>query len=351
MKVKLFLILTSLGILVLTARFILPADGEVALHSPNKQQGVCWVGGREIVSKNEFAPLLTNHINWISQTPFGWLASPSDPNIRMNTGNDHVWWGESDFGIAETTALARNVNIQTMLKPHLWVRGSWPGEIKMGSSEAWDLWFSSYRQFILHYAQLAEANQIEILCVGTELMYASAYEAEWRNLIEEIRKIYSGKITYAANFDQEYEKVKFWDALDFIGIQAYFPLSQNNNPSAEEMAVNWTAHLKSIEQIHKQYGKPVIFTEIGYRSTEDAAIEPWKWPQENRNAVSSAETQAKCYEAFFNSAWTKPWLAGAYFWKWYPSATHSLVDIDFTPQGKLAEKVLFEHFRKKEHDQ
>ena len=91
----------------------------------------------------------------------------------------------------------------------------------------------------------------------------------------------------------------------------------------------------------------MLFTEIGYKSTNDAAIEPWKWPQDNRAATPSTETQARCYEAFFKTAWQKEWLAGAYFWKWYPHDSHRVSEIDFTPQGKPAEKVLLENFKKK----
>lgn len=310
-----------------------------------KQRGVCWVGGRQIVSDAEFASLVRNNIDWISQTPFAWQSNANDPDIRMNTNSDNGWWGESDAGISETTRLARKSNIKTLLKPHLWIRGSWPGEVSMADETHWKTWFTNYQEFILHYAKLAEENKMEIFCIGTELAIASSHEQQWRNLIAEIRKVYSGQLTYAANFNQEYLKVRFWDALDFIGIQAYFPLSQKNNPTAEEMTINWTEHLNAIEKIHKKFNKPVLFTEIGYRSTEDAAIEPWKWPQENKGAISSAETQAKCYEAFFKSAWKKEWLAGAYFWKWYPHGSHSLQEIDFTPQGKRAEKVLLENFR------
>jgi hypothetical protein len=156
--------------------------------------------------------------------------------------------------------------------------------------------------------------------------------------------VYSGKLTYAANFNEEYEQVKFWDALDFIGIQAYFPLSKTNNPTVEELANNWSTHSQSVEKVYKKFNKPVIFTEIGYKSTEDAAIEPWKWPQENKGATPSNETQAKCYEAFFKSVWKKEWLAGAYFWKWYPHGGRSLNEIDFTPQGKLAEEIISKNF-------
>lgn len=345
MILRIPIIVFSLGLFGLAAIFIIPSVSNSKVNAIEKQRGVCWVAGRQIISEAEFSSLLKNNINWISQTPFAWQSSPSDPTIRMNTSSDRSWWGESDDGISETTQLAHKANIKTLLKPHLWIRNSWPGEVKMGNDNTWAEWFLSYQKFILHYAQLAQKNKIEIFCIGTELSIASLHETEWRMLIQEIKKVYSGKLTYAANFNKEYEQIKFWDALDFIGIQAYFPLSQKNNPSTLELTTSWTGHLQSIERIQKKFNKPVIFTEIGYRSTEDAAIEPWKWPEENKDAISSAETQAKCYEAFFKSAWKKPWLAGAYFWKWYPHGSSRMQEIDFTPQGKLAEKVLLEYYK------
>ncbi len=344
MKFKLLLFGSALVSFGLLARFAIPFHENSDSPKEHKQRGVCWVGGRQIVTENQFIPLLKNNIDWISQTPFAWQSSPSDPVITMNTHSNHAWWGESDEGISETTKLARKSNIRTLLKPHLWIRNSWPGEVKMIDDKSWEEWFANYRKFIVHYAQLAETNHIEIFCIGTELSIASSHEQQWRILIQEIRKVYSGKLTYAANFNQEYQNIKFWDALDYIGIQAYFSLAKINNPTTEELISSWSSHLESVEKIHKKYKKPVIFTEIGYRSTEDAAIEPWKWPQENRTAKSSTVTQARCYEAFFKSAWEKQWMAGAYFWKWYPHSTHALHEIDFTPQGKLAEEILFKNF-------
>jgi len=345
-KIRLLLIILAILLFGMLARFVVPLAEDDPTSISAKQQGVCWVGGRQIVTEEEIEPLVRNNINWISQTPFAWQSSATKPAIRMNTNSDHSWWGESDEGIVATTLLARKSNIKTLLKPHLWVRNGWSGEIKMTDTKNWHEWFSNYQEFILHYAQLAQTNKIEILCIGTELVIASSHEVEWRKLIREIRKVYSGKLTYAANFNEEYERIKFWDALDFIGIQAYFSLSKTSHPTTEELVNNWSTHLQSVEKVYEKYKKPVVFTEIGYRSTEDAAIEPWKWPQENKDATASAETQARCYEAFFKSAWKKEWLAGAYFWKWYPQGGHSLQEIDFTPQGKLAEKIILKNFSK-----
>jgi hypothetical protein len=312
----------------------------------SKQKGVCWVGGREVVTEKELTALVTNNINWISQTPFAWQRDAGSSSIRMNTNSDRVWWGESDDGISKTTELASKVGIKTILKPHLWVRDGWPGDIVMKSDTAWQNWFKNYEKFIVHYARLAQKNNIEIFCVGTELQQTTKREKEWRTLIAKIRSVYNGKLIYAANFHEEYEHIKFWDALDYIGVQAYFPLAKNQQAPLSDLVKNWSEPLAAVERVHKKYNKPVVFTEIGYRSDADAAIEPWRWPQEASGIKISNEAQANCYQAFFKAAWNKSWLAGVYFWKWYPHGPRRMATLDFTPQGKPAEKVLAENFKK-----
>jgi hypothetical protein len=311
-----------------------------------KQKGVCWVGDRVAVTEKEIMALANNHVNWISQTPFGWMRDPKTSSITMNTKSDRTWWGESDEGIIQTAALAKKQGIRTMLKPHLWVRQGWPGDIEMKSDTAWQRWFTNYEKFILHYAQIAQKTNIEILCIGTELQQTTRREKEWRTLIAKVRNVYKGKLIYAANFHEEYEHIRFWDALDYIGVQAYFPLAKNQNTALNELVKNWAAPLLAIEKIQKKFNRPVIFTEIGYRSDADAAVEPWRWPQHSPEVKISNEAQSNCYEAFFRAVWNKHWMAGAYFWKWYPHGPQRMAEYDFTPQGKPAEKVMAENFRK-----
>lgn len=310
-----------------------------------KQKGVCWVGGREIVTETEIIALKQCHVNWISQTPFAFQRNPGSSALTTNFSSDRVWWGESDAGIAKTAELAKKSGISTLLKPHIWVNNGWPGDIAMKSDTAWHTWFINYERFIMHYAALAEKNKIEIFCIGTELQKTTQKEKEWRKIIAKIKSVYKGKLTYAANFHEEYQQIKFWDALDYIGIQAYFSLTQNEKHTLASLEGGWNGPLASIEDVHKQFGKPVLFTEIGYRSDEKAGIEPWAWPEENQGTKISEEAQANCYRAFFNTAWSKNWLAGAYFWKWYPHGPRRMADIDFTPQGKSAQKVLAENFK------
>lgn len=309
-----------------------------------KQKGVCWVASRQPIGALEIEALAKTNTRWISQTPFAWQSGAADPTISMNTSNKG-WWGESDEGIEVTTRIAKEKGIQTMLKPHLWVRNGWPGDIAMKTEEDWQLWFQQYETFILHYARLAQQNQIEILCIGTELQQTTERDADWRNIIQKIREVYGGKLIYAANFHDEFEKVQFWDELDYIGIQGYFPLASLNKPSLETLKKGWEKPMAALLAVYKKFSRPIIFTEVGYRSSEDAAIEPWKWPQQNADVKSCVETQALCYQAFFETVWQKDWVAGAYFWKWYPHGPQRMAEIDFTPQGKLAETVLTRYYK------
>ncbi len=311
------------------------------------QLGICWVAATEPVGLEDFEPLLRNRINWISQTTFGWHRDARSPKIQLRPDAD--WWGESDAGIIQTAALARQAGIKTLLKPHIWGR-HWSGDIAMRSESAWSEWFENYRKFALHYANLAENAGIEAFCIGTELQGTTMRENDWRAIIADVRKVYKGPLMYAANWSGEFEQVRFWDALDFIGIQAYFPVAERENPTVPEMLLKWEEHIARIEAVHKAYKKPVVITEVGYRSESNTAIRPWEWepPQPGEQSDTEGftqeglETQADCYQAFFKALSGNAWLAGTYIWKWHPPPNERAMRSPgpFTPQGRPAEAVL-----------
>ncbi len=321
-----------------------------------KQRGISWTGGPQPVKPANLASLKANAVNWMVQTPFGWQSDYNSPELFLKTTG--VYWGETDQGLALTNQYAQELGIKTLLKPHIWLtqasKGKWRTDIAMQSEADWQTWFKNYRTFILHYAKLAETQEMPILCIGTELQTTAVQrEQDWRNLIAEIRQIYHGQLTYAANWFEAFEQIQFWDALDFIGIQAYFPLSTELSPTVEQLKAGWQAQLTKITAIQQQYQKPVIFTEIGYRSTEDAAIEPWQWPNSSELNPDKTATQAgliaqaNCYEAFFQIFWEQDWFAGAYWWKWFPTIDRDqkLVGRGFTPQNKPAEQIILKWYR------
>ena len=163
--------------------------------------------------------------------------------------------------------------------------------------------------------------------------------------------MYSGKITYGANWDREYKEINFWDKLDYIGIQAYFPLSDKNYPDYREIRGGWNNHLTEIDSISRLYNKEVIFTELGYKSTPDAARYPWGWENFSENIFQriSTKTQAYCYQAFFEKIWTQDWMAGVMIWQWQTSDRDNDGNHNFTPEGKPAFNELAKGFNLQKH--
>ena len=283
----------------------------------------------------------TTHLTLI---PFGTQRRPDDPTValRPNPG----WYSESEGGIRALAAAAEERGMGVILKPHVWVghydvEGQARDEIGFDTAADWAQWEASYRRFMLYYARLAADINAEVLVVGTELHRAAASrEAFWRGLIADVRGVYGGALTYAANWYAEYEAVPFWDALDYVGIQAYFPLSDADDPPLDALRQGWHRHREALDATHRATERPILFTEVGYRSIHYAAAEPWRWPQRSeRQTPADPALQARCYTAFFQMFADVPWFAGAVLWKWHPLA-ESRRRVSFTPQHKPAEQVV-----------
>ena len=175
---------------------------------------------------------------------------------------------------------------------------------------------------------------MEFFCVGTELTFASTRKDYWVNeIIPAVKKVFQGHIMYAANWN-EYTGVEFWGAVDYIGIDAYFPLSKKDNPSPEEVKEGWKKWVGEIEAVQRKFSKPVVFTESGYCSADSAARTPW---EEAVSGKPNTELQAVCYQALFETFWNKPWFCGVYWWNWNTSTSSGgSANRRFTPQNKLA---------------
>jgi len=301
-----------------------------------RMHGVCWEGASRIDATN-LAPLHELGVDWISQTPFGWAPSLTSTEVRYESSGG--LWGETDDGLVKTAAWAHELGIKTLLKPHLWVRhGEWPGDIVMATDDGWKQWFASYESFILHYARLAEANGFEALAIGTELGKTTRRTAEWKRIIGRVREVYHGKLTYCANWNEEPEHVGFWDDLDFIGVQAYYPLAEVDRPSKRQIAAAWIPVATKLASLSKRTGKSIVFTEVGFKSHEGSLKEPWQWETKGEIDV---DLQRDAFAAMFETFWTKPWFGGMFVWKWHPSPrSDGRRDRDFTPQGKPALSVI-----------
>lgn len=316
-----------------------------------KQRGVHVFGRLDSLSLGE---LLKNNVEWITLVPFGGQSDYDSPRVRM--GRDSLRQLRRDSFLKQNIRVAHAAGLKIFLKPHIWMSnpsdGKWRSDIFPTNEAAWEEWSASYRKFLLHYAKVAAQNEVELFCVGTEFTKLTKEKPLfWSTLIADIRSFYEGELTYAANWYQDFEQITFWKDLDYIGIQAYFPLTKNENPSVAEIKAGWKPHLKAIERVQKQFGKPILFTELGYKSTPDSAIEPWLWPSYDTNLVQkiSNETQANCYEAFFQTVWHKKWFAGIHIWQWHTERRRrgDMLNHGFTPRQKPAENIIAKGFGSK----
>jgi len=292
-------------------------------------------------SPADFDALVDAGVNWIALVPFGWQPRFDTPEVQLRTSG--VRWSETDAGLREIAASARERGISVMLKPHIWLRqevpGEWRGTIRFDRDEDWQLWESAYHALILHYAQLAADEEIELFSVGVELNSSiRARPAFWRQLIDDVRQVFPGRVTYGANWFEEFKEVSFWDLVDVIGVHAYFPLTNRSDATVEQLVTGWQQHVGDIRALCLTHDKPVAFLEVGYRSVSGAAIEPWRYDEEKPD---DATEQAESYEALFRTFWHEPWFDGLFMWKWNVGAG----DRDrYSPQGKPAETVLREWF-------
>ncbi len=312
-----------------------------------KINGVSFVGSREKVDQSHIDPVLKVNANFAAVMPFGFARNLNSPKIIFNT--DRQWYGETRRGAKQYIEMLKNNGVKVMMKPQIWIwRGEFTGDMEMKSEEDWKTLEATYEDFILTFAELAEETQSEILCIGTELEEFVENRPEyWMELIAKIRKVYSGKLTYAANWD-EYSRTPFWDEMDFIGVDAYFPLSEERFPTMEELKTGWQPWKAKIVELSEKVDKPVLFTEFGYRSMDYTAKKPWLV---DRNQMDvNLQAQADATQTVFNEFWNEDWFAGGFVWKWFIHHNRSGGGEDnrFTPQNKPAEKTIREFYAKSE---
>ena len=198
-------------------------------------------------------------------------------------------------------------------------------------------WFAAYTAFIGHYAELAARLGVAQFAVGTELAGVSGDRAAWLRVIGAVRDRYGGPVLYAANFD-EYAAVAFWDAVDLIGIDAYWPLSDRPTTDVDDLRRAWQPIVHELAGLAARVGRPVLFTEAGYPSRRGGTTAPWDWTV--AGTPDQAE-QAAAYQALLAGLDGRPWWAGVFWWCWdVPAASPATDPLGYSPRGKAAEAVV-----------
>ena len=280
-------------------------------------------------------------VNWISITPFGRIWSLESTDVYMDF---EAPYEENRGAIQRMVEQAHARGIRVLLVPHLWVwnESGWRGEIDPGSPERWQAYQGSYRAFVLAWARDAAAAEVDALSIGVECKsWSGRFGGFWASFIDDVRAAYPGLLTYSANWD-EAEDVIFWDRLDLIGINAFYPLAHHDGAAFAEYVAGAREARDSVARLVGAVEMPVVFVEVGYTTRADAAVEPWLWPDGMQDVRYSESEQARALEASFSAFVPEEWFAGFFVWRYYTN----LDDVSqeamwgFSPHGKEAESIL-----------
>lgn len=308
--------------------------GGVSVVSPSQKVDASWAKSVKQINAG-----------WVAVMPYAFGHAGQS---ALQFDQAHQWWGERFEGIQTIIHQAHSQGLKVMMKPMIWVMGSWAGGFDLETEKEWLQWEANYRIYITRLADIAIAEKVELFCIGTELNTACRKRPKFfRSLVDSLRLHYSGKITYAANWD-DYLTVKLWDKVDYIGIDAYFPLVNRALPKVAELKLAWLTHMRKIVPLYVTHKKPILFTEFGYRSIDLCCWNQWETENLPHDQAVNLEGQANAYQAFFEVFWDQPWFAGVFLWQWY---THhdkagGLKNSDFTPQNKPAAQTIATWFAK-----
>lgn len=267
----------------------------------------------------------------VAVVPFLWQRNPHHAGIIR--GSDM-----SDEMLRQAIRQTRALGLRVMVKPHIWVEGSWAGAVEPQSADDWSAWFERYRAALLPIAAIAAEESAAAFSVGTEVKKTTG-RAEWRRIIADVRAVFPGQLTYAAHNMDEAEAVPFWDALDLIGMTLYPPLGEDGDRDGRRAAMQKQA--ARLDALSARERKPAVVAEIGLRSAVGAARKPWESAEERAAAPDPALQRAVL--ADWLEVLDRPSVQGVLLWRWFTDPrAGGPDDTDFTVQGKPAERLLCE---------
>ena len=277
-------------------------------------------------------------IEWVAITPCGFIDSTFDTSIGWTA------WSRRDYSAGIRNAI--NHGMKVMVKPYVWsmdfwTKKRWTGDIAFADSTGRNAWFQSYTTWILQCAAYARIGGAELFCVGLELPNLTPYTHEWTSLIDAVRAVFPGALTYASHGLDEAESITFWDHLDVVGVNIYPTLSRDDHPTEDDLQNGWIPVTKRLEGLHTKTKLKIILTEAGFRSVERAYEKPWEWPEHRPRPVND-EHQRQAYASLAHACYGKPWYGGIFWWKMFTDPRKKNEGRDgFSPQGKSAWKQMY----------
>ncbi len=249
-------------------------------------------------------------VNWITIHPYARIRGDGEvSNGYQEEGGAPAW-------LTRPIDEAHRLGLKILIKPHLAYWGSrfnWRGEIEFHTDAEWDRFFTTYGEWLAWLVDTCP--EADAFVIGTELDKTVRFEKRWRAIIADVRRRTDRPITYAANWS-DYAAVPFWDALDVIGIQWYFPVAEGiGMPAPEELRRSWAERIWEVTAFADSLGKKIVLTELGYNRSADAALQPWDY---RSGGADAEEVQRRCLAAALDAVNESDSVVGAFLWKWFP---------------------------------
>ncbi len=285
--------------------------------------------------------------NWISLTVFSRVWDKKSVGIDLSFEQPY---SVTSAAVARSVAQAHARGLRVLLVPHLWLEsGEWRAEIDPQGEEGFARFAENYGKFVAHWAKIAESSSVDLFSVGVELRswVTTSRAGSFVEVIRKTRDIYSGPLTYAANWDDAEDTV-IWGELDVIGINAFYPLHWENGATYEQIVAGGYRVREEIEKLAENYERSVLFTEFGYTARVDTAVQPWLWPEQLGEVTPSEESQDRAYEALLGSLGGMSSFAGTFVWRMYADVSDLSQEPDwgFSPWGKPAGDQLRRLYRR-----
>jgi hypothetical protein len=286
---------------------------------------------------------------WISLTPFGRVWSIRSTGVSLEF---EAPFEENRRNIVQAIHMAHARGLKVLLVPHLWVESpvngeTWRALIDPGTDEGWAEWAESYRGFLLTWAQVAAETSTEMLSVGVELRswVTTPRVTSFLPIIADVRKVYPGLLTYSANWDDVDDTMILQD-IDLIGINAFYPLADEEGAPLSKLLQGGGRVAEKLEKLARREKKPILLTEIGYKTVESPAVKPWIWPEDMKKVVLSQHDQAEATFALIAPLLDRSWFAGFFVWRIYadPDDVSQEPEFGFSPRGKQSELVIRDAF-------
>lgn len=259
----------------------------------------------------------------------------------------------SDEEIRGAIRTFRSRGIAVMVKPMIECQDSaWQGMISFPDgneqiqgvrTDYWGEWFRSFSNALVHYATLAQAEGVEIFCVGCELVGTLSQTEHWLAAIGRVRESFDGIVTFDTDHVALEASVPWFAELDLLSVSYYVPAADEPGASVEQMVAALAPSVLELRAQAQRLALPILFGECGCRSRAGAATLPNDY---HLTGDYSGSEQADYLEAVLRSFWPESWWAGIFWWKWEERqnrphyGTDPAGDMGFTLRGKPAEHTL-----------